>query len=484
MADQTNSVAAAPFPAEIASAGHGLTFSEIGNSGLRQFGGWVREEFLPQLTGLQGARVYREMADNSPTIGAILFAITQAMRKVEWRVQPASDKPEAQEAADFIESCKSDMSHTWADFVAEALSMLTYGFAPHELVYKRRLGKQKQGSGLASSKFTDGRIGWRRLPLRGQDTVIRWYFDENGTIQGLQQQPFNAGMISLPIEKLLLFRPGIHKNNPEGRSILRTSYRPYYFIKRLEEIGAVMIERFSGLPVVYVPSNLLTMAAKGDPQSVATLNVYKNIATSTRVNEQMGVVLPSDTYAGPNGPSNIRQYEFKFEAPPSHTGTDGEKPIERYKLEIMTTVLADFLQLGHSSRGTQGLSINKVDMFYGAVEGWLNGIAEVFNRYAIPRLWEANRMDPALMPELIPDLATRTDLDSLGSFVLNLANAGMPLFPDEDLETFLRDAAGLPDLQDERAMGATNDGTDAEALKRIIKASAARRMAQGRGLAV
>ena len=150
----------------------------------------------------------------------------------------------------------------------------------------------------------------------------------------------------------------------------------------------------------------------------------------------------------------------------------------------MTTVLADFLQLGHSSRGTQGLSINKVDMFYGAVEGWLNGIAEVFNRYAIPRLWEANRMDPALMPELIPDLATRTDLDSLGSFVLNLANAGMPLFPDEDLETFLRDAAGLPDLQDERAMGATNDGTDAEALKRIIKASAARRMAQGRGLAV
>jgi len=33
-------------------------------------------------------------------------------------------------------------SHTWEDFVVEALSMLGYGFAPHEIVYKRRLGRR------------------------------------------------------------------------------------------------------------------------------------------------------------------------------------------------------------------------------------------------------------------------------------------------------------------------------------------------------
>src|SRR5215472_7929656 len=65
----------------------GMTFSELGQTGLRQFSGWVREEFLPNLVGRQGAQKYREMRDNSPIIGALLFAIRATMRKVEWRVQ-------------------------------------------------------------------------------------------------------------------------------------------------------------------------------------------------------------------------------------------------------------------------------------------------------------------------------------------------------------------------------------------------------------
>src|ERR1700733_2181429 len=95
----------------------GLAFSDMGSTGLRQFSGWVREEYLPQLVGLQGARVYREMADGSATVGSLLFAITQAMRKVEWRTQPKDNTPAAQEMADFAESLRFDMSSTWEDFV-------------------------------------------------------------------------------------------------------------------------------------------------------------------------------------------------------------------------------------------------------------------------------------------------------------------------------------------------------------------------------
>src|SRR5437879_8573294 len=60
----------------------GMTFREVGQSGLRAFSGWVREEFLPQLIGRQGAQKYREMRDNSAVIGGILFAIESTMRKV------------------------------------------------------------------------------------------------------------------------------------------------------------------------------------------------------------------------------------------------------------------------------------------------------------------------------------------------------------------------------------------------------------------
>ena len=83
-----------------------MTFREIGSLGLRAWSGWVREEFLPELIGRQGMQKYREMCDNNPIIGAIIYAIKSTMRKVEWRVIPAgaeenkATSPEAQEAAD------------------------------------------------------------------------------------------------------------------------------------------------------------------------------------------------------------------------------------------------------------------------------------------------------------------------------------------------------------------------------------------------
>jgi hypothetical protein len=105
--------------------------------------------------------------------------------------------------------------------VSESLSMLPYGFAPHEIVYKRRLGEQKRDSGKPSSEYDDGKIGWAKLALRGQDTILKWFFDEEGNVTGLTQQPWFGGLIDIPIEKLLLFRPRAWKNNPEGYSILR-----------------------------------------------------------------------------------------------------------------------------------------------------------------------------------------------------------------------------------------------------------------------
>jgi hypothetical protein len=35
----------------------GMTFKEVGSSGLRQYGGWVREEFSPNLRGRQGVKI-------------------------------------------------------------------------------------------------------------------------------------------------------------------------------------------------------------------------------------------------------------------------------------------------------------------------------------------------------------------------------------------------------------------------------------------
>src|SRR5258708_4911597 len=190
------------------------------------------------------------MSDNSGMAGAMLFASMQAMRRVEWKVEAPGDSDKSTAEVKFVESLMDDMTHTWGDFVAEALSMLPFGYAINELVYKRRLGPAPGGNRAFDpnvgkfapppnpqdeqppSKFNDGRIGWHRLPIRGQETILKWFLDINGEITGVTQQPWVGQLIDIPAEKFLLFRPTAHKNSPEGKSVLRNCYRSYWFVKR------------------------------------------------------------------------------------------------------------------------------------------------------------------------------------------------------------------------------------------------------------
>lgn len=437
------------------SFNYGMTFKELGQSGLRAFNGWVREDFLPQLQGRQAQTVYREMADNSSTVGGLLFAINATMGKVAWRVVPASDDGEGQEMADFAESLMDDMEEmTWNDVIQEGLSMLPFGYAPLEINYKKRDGMDtgddanRPGRRLPQSKFDDGRIGWRSLPLRGQDTVLKWFLDPHGEILGLTQQPYVGPLLNVPAEKFLLFRPTQHKNNPEGRSILRNAYRDYLFVKRLEEQEGILFERMNGIPVLRVPGELMQKAEAGDAGATATLQAFKNIAINLRIDEQMGLVLPSDVYeSATGGGGTAPMYGFDLVAPGKGTGTvDQDKSIVRHQTGMMMSVLADFLTLGHGKTGTQALAVAKQDMFFQAVEGYLNRMAATINRQGLTRLWALNGLDYDKMPEIQPDLAQRVDLDVLSNFILRLSQSGMPLFPDVDLESALKDAAGLPDI--------------------------------------
>lgn len=438
----------------------GLTFREVGSSGLRYFAGWPYEEFLPQLQGRYGAQQFREMMDNSATIGGIMFSIQSTLRQVEWRCLPADDSPDAQVGADFINSCREDMAHTWEDLIAENLSMLGYGFAPHEIVYKRRLGRDpgpdpmRPGHDLPKSEYDDGLIGWRKMPLRGQDTILKWFLDENGAIKGLTQQPWIGVLVDIPIDKMLLFRPTQHKNNPQGRSILRTAFRAYYMTKRMEEQEAILAERMGGVPVVKIPQALFLQAQNGDGNARIALESYKKMAVNVRIDEQMGIVLPSDVFPTATGSGSAPMYSFELATPQGGRGSalNFQESITRYSINMLTSVLADFLQLGHEARGTQSLAVSKVDMFFLAIEGYLNSMAAIYNRYAIPRLWALNGMDFDLMPKLEPDLAQRLDLDVLSNYVLRLSQSGMPLFPNEELQSYLSDAAGLPDVTDDRAL--------------------------------
>src|SRR4051812_23111461 len=79
-------------------------FVELGTTGLKRSAGYVDEEFLPQLRGRKAVQVYREMSDNSPIVGAELFAIKNLLRDVDFPVVPAGKSRDHANAAKLVET--------------------------------------------------------------------------------------------------------------------------------------------------------------------------------------------------------------------------------------------------------------------------------------------------------------------------------------------------------------------------------------------
>lgn len=113
------------------------------------------------------------------------------------------------------------------------------------------------------------------------------------------------------------------------------------------------------------------------------------------------------------------------------------------------TVLADFILLGHEGVGSYALSSDKTNLFSVALGTFLDLIAEVFNRFAIPRLLKINGINSENPPLLKHGDIENPDLGVISTFMGALTSAGMPLFPDPKMQQWARQIAGMPEQTDE-----------------------------------
>jgi len=420
----------------MAEAENKQLYVELGRSGINRWGGVLSEEWLPELQGRRGLRVYREMSETDPIIGAILRAVKLLCCQVSWRVDAAGPDREDQQAADFLQSCLDDMSASWHDTLSDVLSFLIYGWSYHEIVYKRRMGDNRDPS--KRSKFNDGKIGWRKLPIRAQDTLFDWQFDEEGGIQAMRQSaPPTYEVVAIPIDKALLFRTEPARGSPQGTSILRNAYRPWYYKKHMEAIEAVGVERdLAGLPIVWVPESVV----RGDTAADTALrNQFLDLVTRIRRDQQEGIVMPLAYDASGN-----KRYKIQLLTTGGRRQFEINEVIQRYDARIAQSVLADFILLGTQRVGTYNLATSKTKLFSLAIQTYLDEIQEVMNSHAVPRLFRLNGMNTAKLPRLVHGDVEEVDLAELADFIQKLANAGAPLFPNENLENYLLRLANLP----------------------------------------
>jgi phage gp29-like protein len=405
---------------------------EIGRVGQRRYGGIFYEEFLSELRGRKGAEVFTEMSNNDETIGAILFAIEMLVRQASWNVEPGGSTAKDREAAEFVKSCMDDMQQTWIDTISEILSFLTYGWSFHEIVYKRRMGRTKDNR--TSSKYDDGLIGWMKLPIRSQETLYQWEYDDQDNLIGMTQMPPpDFGLITIPMNKAMLFRTRSRKDNPEGRSILRTAYRSWYFKRRIQEIEGIGIERdLAGLPVITTPE-CMDIWDKDDEDMNAIRAGLEAMVKNIRRDSTEGLVLPFG-------------YTFELTSTGGSRQFDTNSIIARYDTKISQTVLADFIQLGHESVGSFALSSDKTNLFSMAICAFLDIICQTFNSQGIPALIDINGDHFAGVtdyPRLTHGDIEDVDLATMATFIKDMTSIGV-IIPDESLEDYVRQLGKLP----------------------------------------
>lgn len=229
-----------------------LKLGEVGTTGLLVSNKQILEESRRELRWPAAIKTYKDMGKDA-TISSAINLFKMMVSRTEWKVVPPKNAtPDQEKKAAFIQQCMNDMDHSWYDFMQNVASSYTYGFSVHEKVYRKRY----RGSG---SRYDDGLVGWKKLPIRSQDTISGWIFDETGRdLIGVEQDlslvnnygrysslaaANNGNTINIPRKKFMLFRVNPERDNPEGNSLLKTVYLSWKYRTAIEEQEAIGIVR-------------------------------------------------------------------------------------------------------------------------------------------------------------------------------------------------------------------------------------------------
>lgn len=384
-------------------------FTEVGQTGLNAYNGIIRDDFLREFTGKESYKRFNEMRLNSPIIASGLSALEYIIRKMDWTFSEGDGENDPRH--ELLEDSLQAMSMSWNDHISEALSFIWAGFYICEKVYQRD---------------DKNRILWRKFATRGQDTVYRWEMDNTGGIEGVVQMAApEYKIIPIPIEKLLIYRTRLERGNPEGRSLLRPAWIPYYYTKNLQQIEAIGFERdLNGLPVIELPEAADT-GESGDTDLTKAQQMVRNL----RNDEQAGATIP---------------FGWKLTLlSGAGKGFDAlSNAIKRYESRTAMVFFTQSLLLGQDGVGSLALSTDMKNFLITFADSIADIIAQTFSKYAIPDLLRLNgyENDPPIKLEHTP--AGDVDVSKIADGLQKMFNM---LTWDERDEEWLRSMAGLPE---------------------------------------
>lgn len=422
---------------------------ESGFIGLNIFSGVSNDELKRELNFPNNIKIYKEMSYHS-AVNSSLTLFDNIISKATWTFKPPANATEEEKRqCEIVNTMMQDMEHSWAEFIRDILSMNIYGFSVHEKVYRRRLKAN-------GSMFDDGLIGWKKIPIRSQETIQKFLFSPDGNdITGVKQSlsgvndPYNrfaarvGNDVVMPKSKILLFRSGRHRGDPYGKSPLRDAYLAWRFLTALEDLEAVGVAKdLNGLPVLMLPPQYLS--ADATPEQKAIKTYYENAMRNLQMNQQSAMILPNAYDPDSKKPL----FSLELLSVDGKKAFDISKIKEYYRNLIYTSLFSDILQMGQSATGSFALGSIKNSLSGAAAEGMIKQICEVLNQDLIKQTYELNGWDASRRGTLDYDNLEDADLETLSKFWQRVASVGL-IEKDREILNAVRVAAGVDALPDD-----------------------------------
>ena len=426
-----------------------ITLGETGYPGLLVLDGSIMEECSKELRWPEAINTYKRMAKDG-AIAPALELVEMMIARVPWTVKiPEGYEEQLKDKANFVRQCINDMDQDFQSFIKQVVSYNRYGFSVHEKVFRYRLREK-------GSKYNDGLIGIKKLPIRSQDSIERWYWKNNGReLAGCIQNVMLPGTESsngwdfistssnqtmekkIPRKKFLLFRNNPLKDSPVGTSPLNGAWQAWKYKQAYQESEAIAVAQDSnGFKVLYIPPEY--MVEDATPDKKAAFEEYKKILANMHQAKQSGIILPLL-----NDGAGNKMFELKFESITGQKSYDTNAIINRYTSEILTALFADFLSLGSNGSGSFSLAESKISVVEMAIQSKLDEIKSQLNHDLIKQLFELNGWDTDVLPYLDYGSVGTESLDELGKFIQRVSATGnLPKVPE--VINWIMKAADIP----------------------------------------
>ena len=383
----------------------------------------------------QAIEVYDRMVNNDAAVDVSLRAAKIPVQAANFFVAPYDDDQINLDIAEFVEyNLLRGTSSPFLLTLHEILRFYEYGFSVLEKVFEiREWSPDRTGSNR--KKYTM----LKKLAPRPAKTIKEFHYDTNGGPEGITQNFLDAktnktSEVEIPIEKMVIFTLNKKGGNLEGKSLLRTSYKNWYYKDNLYKIDGIQKERHAlGVPRVTLPPGY------NDQDKRAA----HELAANLRTNERGYIVQP------PGFVVDFAKFEGEL--------ADVMRSIDHHNGMIMMNVMVQFLLMGLMEGGGRATAGTHQNMFEKSLKFVAKMVCEYLNLYLIPQLVMYN-FETDKFPYLnVRNIGEGREIQIWASAVANLI-ARNAITVDLEFEQWVRAIMDAPPKMGEKQTPENNPG--------------------------